>query len=130
MRTKLTEIEECGFSAQAMALTGGWLRQGADDVRGGLGDWLNRFRLPARLDATQTAKLLGFQPHDIPVLMAAKLLKPLGRPAPNAPKYFAACEIDVLSTDRKWLDKATTEVTDFWKAKNGVRRRTVALEAA
>jgi hypothetical protein len=51
---------------------------------------LNCRRLPGRLNTTEAAVLLGFQEHDIPVLIAGKLLTPLGRPAPNAPKYFAA----------------------------------------
>jgi hypothetical protein len=33
---------------------------------------------------------MGFTPHDIPTLVRAGLLKPLGRPTPNAVKYFAA----------------------------------------
>jgi len=37
--------------------------------------------------------LLGFQEHDITPLVAAKLLTPLGKPAPNAPKYCAAIDL-------------------------------------
>ena len=33
---------------------------------------------PARLDATQTAWFLGFDPHEVLMLIAAGLLKPLG----------------------------------------------------
>jgi hypothetical protein len=40
-------------------------------------------RLPARLTAEQTAWVLGCQPHDVPILMAARLLKPLGHPPPE-----------------------------------------------
>jgi hypothetical protein len=54
---------------------------------------LNSRRLPARLNSTEAALLLGFQEHDIPALLAAGLLRPLGKPAQNAPKYFAAVEI-------------------------------------
>jgi hypothetical protein len=46
--------------------------------------------LPARLDVAATAKLLGFAEHDIQILMAVGKLTPLGDPAPNAPKWFAA----------------------------------------
>ena len=49
---------------------------------------LNCRRLPARLSTGKTAVLLGFQEHDIAPLIAAKLLAPLGKPAPNAPKVF------------------------------------------
>ena len=76
-------------------------------------------RLPGRLDVEQTAALLGFQPHDVPVLIRAKLLKPLGNPAPNAPKYFAACDVRKLAHDRDMLDKATKTVGQHWRRKNG-----------
>jgi hypothetical protein len=36
----------------------------------------------------QTADLLGFQKHDIPVLVKDKLMLPLRNSAPNAPKWF------------------------------------------
>jgi|SRR5262245_19912070 len=73
--------------------------------------------LPARLDAMETAKLLGFAEHDIQVLMAARKLVPLGDPAPNAPKWFSAIEIIRLATDRDWLNKATKEVSKYWRHK-------------
>jgi len=50
-------------------------------------------RLPARINVEQTAFLLGFAEHDIPILVRKKLLKPLGDPASNAPKYFATSEV-------------------------------------
>jgi hypothetical protein len=81
-------------------------------------DCLILYRLPARLDAAQTAALLGFQPHDIPVLTSSGLLKPLGRPAPNSIRYFAAVEIDRLREDREWLDKATRAIGRHWQEKN------------
>jgi hypothetical protein len=73
---------------------------------------------PARLDSKQTAKLLGFQEHDIPVLVAGRLLKPLGKPVPNATKYFAACDMDALAKNPQWLNAATQLVYDYWKKKN------------
>ncbi|MDB6124299.1 MAG: hypothetical protein JWQ71_3292 [Pedosphaera sp.] len=73
-------------------------------------DFLNLKRLPARLTTTQTALLLGFQEHDIPVIVRVNLLKPLGNPVPNATKYFAASEIEKLAADRTWLNRATKEM--------------------
>jgi hypothetical protein len=73
---------------------------------------------PARLDAEQAAWYLGFQPHDIPVLIAADLLRPLGRPQHNAVKYFAAVELEALRSDHKWLGKATDAVQSRWRRKN------------
>lgn len=73
---------------------------------------------PARLNAEQTGKILGFQEHDIPILVAAKLLKPLGKPLPNATKYFAAVDVYRCFEDSSWLNKATQTVYDHWKSKN------------
>lgn len=90
---------------------------------GKAGDCLNVFRLPARLDVQQTAALLGFQPHDIPVLVAAKQLQPLGKPVPNAQKFFAACIVEELRSNPDWLDKATRTIAQNWQAKNGAKSK-------
>jgi hypothetical protein len=81
-----------------------------------LSAWATR-GLPARLDATAAAKLLGFAEHDIQILMGAGKLVALGDPAPNAPKWFAAIEIIRLAADRDWLNKATREVSKYWRHK-------------
>jgi hypothetical protein len=73
--------------------------------------------IPARLDAAATAKLLGFAEHDIQILMAVGKLTPLGDPAPNAPKWFAAVEMIQLAADKEWLHKATREISKFWRQK-------------
>ena len=49
---------------------------------------LNLRRLPAMLNAPQTAAMLNLSEHDIPVLIRAGLLNPVGKPPPNAMKYF------------------------------------------
>ena len=77
----------------------------------------NLTRLPARLSVDQVAELLGFARHDIQILMRGKLLRPLGKPAPNAPKWFAACEVELLRSDRHWLDEATKATILYWKNK-------------
>ena len=73
--------------------------------------------LPARLDVEATAKLLGFAEHDIQILMTAGKLMPLGDPAPNAPKWFAAVELIRLATNEDWLHKATKEIARHWRNK-------------
>jgi len=77
--------------------------------------------LPARLNVSQTAKLLGFSEHDVPVLMAAKLLDPLGSPAANSPKYFARIAVLEHANDLKWLDRATRAVAKYWQNKRARR---------
>lgn len=76
-----------------------------------------------RIDAARTAEILGFQEHDIPVLVLHELLKPLGKPAPNARKYFAATEIYELAQDRDWLNKATRVLYQHWQTKNANRTK-------
>ena len=68
---------------------------------------LNCRRLPGRLNTSEAALLLGFQEHDIATLIAARLLIPLGKPAPNAPKYFASVDIMGRAEDPDWLSQAT-----------------------
>jgi hypothetical protein len=50
-------------------------------------DFLNVRTLPARAVAEEAAWILGFAPHDIPVLVSAGLLKPLGHPPASGTKF-------------------------------------------
>jgi len=79
---------------------------------------LNCRRLPARLNTSEVATLLGLQEHDIGILLAAKLLVALGKPARNSPKYFASIEILARMEDRDWLSEATKSVAKYWRRKN------------
>ncbi len=81
-------------------------------------DFLNLATLPARLNSEEAAYFLGFKPHDIPLLMKAGLLKPLGRPMPNGDKYFATVTLTELQQDVQWLSRATSAVCQHWKEKN------------
>jgi hypothetical protein len=93
-----------------------------DDVmQAALATWAAK-DLPARLDVATTAKLLGFAKHDIQILMAVGKLMPLGDPAANAPKWFAAVEVIRLATDREWLHKATKELSKYWRHKRDRRQ--------
>lgn len=83
--------------------------------------WAAR-ELPGRLDVLQTSKLLGFGEHDIQILMAVGKLTPLGDPAPNAPKWFAAVEMIRFAIDEDWLHKATKELAKYWRNKRERRR--------
>ena len=74
---------------------------------------------PARMNAEETAWYLGFMPHDIPVLIRSKLLKPLGNPAPNGNKYFSELDLRELRADPAWLQKASSTIVRFWKTRNG-----------
>jgi hypothetical protein len=80
--------------------------------------FLTCFRLPARVDADGAASILGFQTHDIPILIGQKLLKPLGKPSAKSVKYFSTAELLTLSADRSWLDRATKAISDAWRQRN------------
>lgn len=75
-------------------------------------------QLPARLSVEQAGWVLGCQPHDVPILVSCRLLKPLGNPAPNGIKFFATAEILELVKDRSWLAKITNTVNQHWRKKN------------
>jgi hypothetical protein len=92
-----------------------------DLMQAALATWAAK-NLPARLDVVATAKLLGFAEHDIQILMAVGKLTPLGDPAPNAPKWFAAVEMIRLAADMDWLHKATKEIAKYWRHKRERRQ--------
>jgi len=73
---------------------------------------------PARLTAEEAAWVLGCQPHDVPILVASRMLKPLGNPAQNAIKFFATMEVLELVRDRSWLAKMTNIICQHWHKKN------------
>ena len=75
-------------------------------------------QLPARLTAEQAGWVLNCQPHDIPALVNARLLKPLGNPAQNSTKYFATTEILEVAKDRTWLVKVTNAISQHWQRQN------------
>ena len=78
--------------------------------------------VPARLDASQAAWFLGFEPQEIPMLVAASLLKPLGHPARNSTKFFATETLEQLRRDEKWLARASDAIATYWRERNASRR--------
>ncbi len=80
--------------------------------------FLNLKTPPARLNAEQAAWYLGFSPHEIPILVTEGLLKPLGHPAQNAPKFFAFTNLEEFRRDVKWLAKACDTISEHWKYRN------------
>ena len=75
-------------------------------------------QLPARLTAEQAAWVLNCGPHDIPALIAARLLKPLGNPPANGIKYFATADLLEAVKDRNWLVRASATIYQHWQKKN------------
>jgi hypothetical protein len=79
-------------------------------------------RLPARLTAEQAAWVINCQPHDIPTLVNARLLKPLGNPTPWGVKYFAASELLAQADNRIWLARMTNVLNQYWQRKNANKK--------
>lgn len=87
----------------------------------------NRFlsllgQLPARLTAEQAGWVLNCQAHDIPALISARLLKPLGTPSQNSTKYFATADVLEAVKDRSWLVKVTNTICQHWQKQNAKKK--------
>ncbi len=80
--------------------------------------FLNLRDKPGKLTAEEAAWHLGFLAHEIPMLTAAGLLKPLGRPPENGGKFFATNDLDKLKRDSAWLAQACDAVVKYWKDRN------------
>jgi hypothetical protein len=66
----------------------------------------NQLNWPACIDVEVASKILGWPTYFFPILVRHGHLKPLGRPAQNSRKWYARVEIERLSADLAWLDKA------------------------
>jgi len=85
-------------------------------------------QLPARLTAEQAAWVLNCQPHDIPPLVAARLIKPLGNPPSNGIKYFATEELLEAIKDRNWLVRVSATIYQHWQKKNA-RQKNIPINS-
>lgn len=74
---------------------------------------------PACLSQQQSAWYLGYKLHNIRILVAAGLLRPLGRPNQTCIKYFALVQLEECRRDAKWLSRATDAIYKAWRLKNG-----------
>ena len=79
-------------------------------------------QLPARLTAEQAGWVLNCQPHDIPALVNARLLKPLGNPSANGSKYFSTADVLELTKDRAWLVKVSNTICQHWQHQNARKK--------
>jgi hypothetical protein len=90
-----------------------------------LGHFVHR-RLPARLNAEQAAWVLNCQPHDVPILVAARLVKPLGNQAQNGIKFFATSELLELAKGQTWLVNVMNAVNQHWHWQNARKKNLLA----
>jgi hypothetical protein len=61
---------------------------------------------PACVSMETASAIFGWPNYYLPFLVRAGHLKPLGKPAQNARKWFATVELERMSQDPDWLDKA------------------------
>lgn len=78
--------------------------------------------LPARINAEEVAKLLKCTVDDVSVLASAGKLTPLGKPRPNAVKFYSTIELFTRLADREWLDEMTQTIGQYWRRKNARRK--------
>src|SRR5208282_451504 len=87
-------------------------------------EFLSVIRIPpARVVAEEAAWYLGFAPHDIPVLVSAGLLKPLGHPPASGTKFFATATLEKLRGDINWLSRASDTIVQHWQTKNARKKQ-------
>jgi hypothetical protein len=98
-----------------------------DDVtQAALATWAAK-DLPARLLVGQVTKMLNCSTDDVAILVSAGKLRPLGKPKPNAVKFFSSIELITLLADPDWLDEATKTIGQYWRRKNA-RRNGMTVE--
>ena len=84
---------------------------------------------PGCVGVDEAARIFGWPTYFITLLMRSGHLKPLGKPAQNARKWFASVELERLSRDPAWLDKAVRLVERYVQDVNRKRRSKLELEA-
>jgi len=79
-------------------------------------------RRPACVGVEEAASLFGWPEYYLPFLVRAGHLKPLGKPAQNSRKWFALVNLEQLTRDSDWLDKAVRIVEKRIQSHNGRQR--------
>ncbi|HEX3628086.1 MAG TPA: hypothetical protein VH280_21960 [Verrucomicrobiae bacterium] len=80
--------------------------------------FLNLKTFPARVRVEEAALLLGFSVHEIPILMAHGMMKPLGHPPLTGVKFFSVASLEELRRDERWLAKASDCIVEYWRDRN------------
>ena len=73
---------------------------------------------------------LNCTPEDVAILLNAGKLRALGKPKPNAVKFFSSIELITLLADGEWLDEATITIGQYWRRKNAQRHGLTTEEQA
>jgi hypothetical protein len=84
--------------------------------------FLNLKTFPARVRVEEAALLLGFSTHEIPILAAHGLIRPLGHPPLTGVKFFSVTLLEELRRDEKWLARASDCIVEYWRGVNKKRK--------
>jgi hypothetical protein len=76
------------------------------------------YKLPVCITKEKIAEVLGIATHNIPPLVRAGLLKPLGHPGRYCVKYYSRDELAEKFQDAQWLNKVVAAVSRHWRNKN------------
>ncbi len=93
-------------------------------------EFLSLRYLPGRLCDWQTAAILGFETHHIPILVAERHLKTSGNPPHNAPKYFSRDYVLRLAADERWLARASDALVAHWAKRNARKKERTSPTSA
>ena len=83
----------------------------------------------AYMTKEKVAEALGIATHNIPLLVRAGLLKPLGHPQRYCVKKFSRETLARNIADETWLDKAAAAIHRHWRNKNARKRARQAQPA-
>ena len=81
---------------------------------------LEKFR--AFMTKEKVAEALGIGKHNIPPLVRAGLLKPLGHPGRYCVKHFSRDALAEKFASPEWLDKVVAAIHRHWRNKNARKR--------
>jgi hypothetical protein len=80
------------------------------------------YKLPVCITKEKIAGVLGIATHNIPPLVRAGLLKPLGHPGRYCVKYFSRDDLAEKFQDVEWLGKVVAAIHRHWRNKNARKR--------
>jgi len=79
-------------------------------------------KFPVVMTKEKVAEALGIATHNIPPLVRAGLLKPLGHPGRYCVKHFSRDALAEKFASPEWLDKVIAAIHRHWRNKNARKR--------
>jgi hypothetical protein len=83
-------------------------------------------KFPVFMTKEKVAEALGVAIHNIPPLVRAGLLKPLGRPGRYCAKHLSRDALAEEFASQDWLDKVIAAIHRHWRNKNA-RKQALGL---